>query len=140
MAKVKTVYVTKHELCTCKIVYYFSGKSVDPCYVIKTGKKQWLIERVGKCDPKSCDSICCKFIHNTTKGYYSGFGKPAYRGVILDIECDRLRKSGTCKLWGKSNFPATYRQFPHPTDGVYWLSYNKCGFRFKKLKEVKDLK
>jgi len=114
-------------------------------YVVNKDNKILLIVRVGKCDPKKCNSACCKFIHLNGKEYYTnyakGFGTRTNYGTKIRKRCKYLKRNNKCKLWGK-RLPEACRQFPHPNDKMYWLTEKKCSFKFYVIGElnVKDSK
>ncbi len=104
--------------------------------ILETKDKKYLIERKGKC--KQCGQ-CCKFVSVTVNSvrakYWSGFGThDKNRGaVFIDKPCSRL-KGNKCSIFkDRSKFSLACKQFPHPTDEVYWRVMKTCGFYFEIL-------
>jgi len=97
----------------------------------------YLVERTGKCEPKKCKSICCKFIHWDASGKQFGtnFGTHCRKtgGTIIKIKCKHL-KNGRCNVWKKGNFPLACRQFPMLKDSHYHVVMDECTFKFKARK------
>lgn len=103
-------------------------------------KKRFLVlKRTGKCEPNKCDSICCKlcsagYITDYSKGFFDC--KDDFGYDILKRKCNNLSKCGKCDLWGKK-IPNACKQFPHPSDSIYWNVIDVCTFRYEILWEIK---
>lgn len=93
-----------------------------------------IVQKVGKCNPEKCNSACCKFcsagyVTDYSKGF---FEEDEFGGDILKVKCNNLKKDGKCKLWGRK-LPNACKQFPHPSDSIYWNVVDKCTFKYKIL-------
>lgn len=112
-------------------------------FVVSIDGKDYLIKRYGKCNPKTCNSACCKFtsncIHfyndgNSNKLYLMNFGNTKVSknklSVLRICKCHQLDRNGKCLLWNTKRFPDECKEFPHPHDGVYIEVSEKCTFYF----------
>jgi hypothetical protein len=138
--------LSKNELLKLKtdasMIHYVKDQNKDThFYVMETKDKVLHIEREGKCEPKKCNSACCKGLHvSTDSTYWRMFGKKsATNGTIVEKTCPKLKK-GLCSVWKKSNFPGACRQFPHINDDLYIQLSNVCSFKFKVIHEFKKQK
>jgi len=100
--------------------------------------KKYLVVREGFCDPKKCNSACCKLVcfndNEKKKSYWKNFFDEGKFAFILKRKCKMLKRNGLCKLWGK-NLPGACQQFPHPEDAVYLENSDKCSFQFRLIGE-----
>lgn len=134
-------YLTLKQMLTCKEDIIVNCKGDEPYYIIvklKDGRKL-LVKRVGKCDYKKCGNACCKYVvgfGQFAKGFYD---YKKYGSSVINKKCKHLKKNGKCDIWGTKKFPNACKQFPHPTDAHYHITYKKCGFRFKILYEIKEV-
>lgn len=117
-------------------------------YKLGYKKKQYLVQRIGECNPKKCKSACCKFksdnfLSENQVKYHSGFGiKSKFDGVVnYNIVCNKLNcKEDICKVWKTEDFPVACSQFPHPQDSIYWEIHEKCSFKFQIINELSNIK
>ncbi len=102
-------------------------------YLIKFKERFVIVKRVGKCEPEKCKSACCKFVDayylsNYSKGFFDE--KDEFGKYYLNKDCNNLNECGKCKKWNK-DLPGACKQFPHPSDKVYWHIMDKCSFKFE---------
>ncbi|MHA1342392.1 MAG: YkgJ family cysteine cluster protein [Promethearchaeota archaeon] len=100
--------------------------------------KDMQLIRKGKCNPKKCNSACCKiFMHaqsDDCDDYNSGFleHKNKYGDLYTLKNCKHLDvKNNKCKIWGTKEFPKVCKVFPFPNDSVYKHVFDVCSFKFE---------
>jgi len=98
--------------------------------------KDFVFERIGKCEPEKCKSACCKFYMNNggtpLDDYINGFfEKTKYNDFMLKKNCKYLDvKNNKCIVWNTDKFPEVCKQFPNVTDSVYKHVFEVCSFKF----------
>ena len=110
------------------------GLKKDNIWFMEFKDKFMVVKREGICDYKKCKNSCCKFcsagyLTDYSRGF---FEKDEFGNEITRIKCNNLNKDGTCSKWNKK-LPNPCKQFPHPSDPIYWNVMDKCSFKFKIL-------
>ncbi len=99
--------------------------------------KKYLIERIGECDYKKCNSACCRFFYLDNMGNFAdGFFEKVDNAYILKKNCKYLSRYGKCSVWKKENWPGACRDFPILNDKHYVYISEKCTIKFKVLGEI----
>jgi len=107
-------------------------------------------KRVGKCNPKKCNSACCKvFTFGDAQGeYYRGFvnrikahkrknGKREFS--YFKKQCCFLKSNGKCSRWNTC-LPIPCYQFPWFNDNTYKLVKSVCSIKWKKITKKEYLR
>lgn len=120
---------------------------------LRSTDRKFIYQRSGKCNPKKCESACCRFDHvghtdnnGQSMDYHKMNSFRHIRGVqtrvvnrithyITPRLCPYIKIGGGCDLHGKRTQPTVCRDFPvTPTDGVYVACKHVCGYKFKKIR------
>lgn len=121
---------------------------------IKNNNKFYYI-RSGECCWKKCMSACCRFTcQKLIKPKEVDYEQMSQYQYIQNIQmrksngydcyisprlCENITFDGKCKLHKNKKQPRICKFFPmHPTvDGMYEMLKHICGYKFKKVKNIK---
>lgn len=137
------ILLQSHLKDKCELIRELTLKhECHPMYILKIDGFKYLVMRTGGCNPKICNSACCKITATKIQKWYDGTSSLSYlkgfyskrvgEHMIKEKNvCKRLCKNGKCRIWKRKNFPDECKEFPHPTDGVYVSCMKKCSFKFE---------
>ena len=112
-------------------------------------KRGWYWQRRGKCDPVKCRDACCRFsVATITEDDFDYVQMVRSKSrdfsvcelndkevIVTPNHCPKLGIFGGCKIHGAKEQPTVCKYFPmSPTDGVYHLVKEKCGYTFFKVR------